>query len=68
LFPLKIKDTAAATMLGPCQKPSRLFTGVCVGHSGNKQCEFLCQEGEYLLHGSCKMKMCICYVCWISMK
>ncbi|KEH18051.1 gamma-thionin family protein [Medicago truncatula] len=50
-------------MYGPCEKPSRLFNGICIGHSGNKQCEFLCQEGEYLLRGSCQMKTCVCYVC-----
>ncbi|KAF7825379.1 Defensin-like protein [Senna tora] len=37
-----------------CEKPSKFFTGGCVGSSGNQQCEYLCRRGEGLLGGSCK--------------
>ncbi|KEH18044.1 putative knottin, scorpion toxin [Medicago truncatula] len=43
-----------------CEKPSALFSGVCVDKPANQQCDYLCRKGEKLLSGSCKNKKCVC--------
>ncbi|MBG9826363.1 hypothetical protein ABE50_00085, partial [Bacillus wiedmannii] len=45
---------------GACEKPSRFFSGACIGSSGNQQCAYLCRRGEGLLDGSCKGLKCVC--------
>jgi len=48
-----------------CEKPSKFFSGACIGSSGNQQCGYLCRRGEGLLSGSCKNLKCVC-ACWTS--
>ncbi|CAL0332436.1 unnamed protein product [Lupinus luteus] len=43
-----------------CEKPSALFSGGCIGSSGNKECDYLCRRGENLQSGSCKGLKCVC--------
>ncbi|KAI4313133.1 hypothetical protein L6164_026140 [Bauhinia variegata] len=61
---LAAQEMMVQTEAKTCEKPSKFFSGGCVGSSGNQQCGYLCRRGEGLLGGSCKGLKCVCtYSC-----
>ncbi|KAI9109894.1 hypothetical protein K1719_018935 [Acacia pycnantha] len=57
---LAAQEVVVKTEAKTCEKPSKFFSGGCVGTTGNTQCGYLCRRGEGLLSGACKGLKCVC--------